>query len=258
MEIPKIIHYCWFGPKPIPELELKCMESWKVHLPDYKIMFWNEKSFNIENANEYVKGAYQKNMYAFVADYVRIYAMVKYGGVYLDTDIELLSSIDVFLQNKAFTGFENKTRVAAGIMGCNKGNEIFQKMLNHYDSSEFTGSNNDVDITTICTVMMNALEEEGFEYKNSNQSLKNIYIYERDIFYPKKMKDGSFRVTDQSVSIHHYSGSWLTAKQKKRGDNIYWRKICRPILRNFKSALPKLVGEKNTLKIEKKIRNWLR
>lgn len=200
MEIPKIIHYCWFGPKPIPELELKCMESWKVYLPDYKIMFWNENSFNIENSNEYVKGAYQKNMYAFVADYVRIYAMVKYGGVYLDTDIELLSSIDVFLQNKAFTGFENKTRVAAGIMGCIKGNEIFQKMLNHYDAAEFIGSNNDVDITTICTVMMNALEEEGFEYKNSNQSLKNICIYERDVFYPKKMKDGSFRVTDRSVS----------------------------------------------------------
>jgi len=258
MTIPKIIHYCWFGPKPIPELELKCMESWKKILPDYKIMFWNEESFDIENSNQYVKGAYEKKIYPFVSDFVRVYAMVKYGGVYLDTDIELLTSIDSFLENDAFTGFENKTRVGGAIMGCKKGNVVFQKMVDYYDSSEFIDSNNDVNITTICSVMMDIIEGQGFKYQNSVQALENIHIYERDVFYPKKMKDGSFRVTNESVSIHHYSGSWLTPRQKKRGENIFWRKVCRPILRKFKGGLLKLVGDGNTVSFEKKIRNWLR
>ena len=258
MKIPKIIHYCWFGPKPIPELELKCMDSWKEYLPDYKFMFWNEKTFDIENSNEFVKGAYQKKMYPFVADYVRIYAMVKYGGIYLDTDIELINSIDSFLENNAFTGFENKTSINAAIMGCKKDNEVFQKMLNYYDSTEFINSNGDVNITTICSVMMGVLEAEGFEYKNSTQALKNIHIYERDVFYPKKMKNGSFRVTNESVSIHHFSGSWLTPRQKKRGENIVWRKVCRPILRKLKAGLIKLFGDKNTVRFEMKVRNWLR
>ncbi|MFT4801432.1 MAG: hypothetical protein ACI93N_001204 [Flavobacteriaceae bacterium] len=258
MKIPKIIHYCWFGPKPIPNLELKCMESWTKHLTDYKFMFWNEETFDIENSNEYVIGAYQKKMYAFVADYVRIHAMVKYGGVYLDTDIELLSPIDKFLENEAFTGFENKTKVAAGIMGCKKGNEVFKQMLDYYESVDFVNSKNDINITTICSVMMNVIEGIGFEYKNSEQSFSNFHIYERDVFYPKKMKDDSFRVTDQSVSIHHYSGSWLTPRQKKRGENIIWRKVFRPILIRVKAALSKLIGDGNTTKFEQRVRNWLR
>jgi Glycosyltransferase sugar-binding region containing DXD motif len=258
MAIPKIIHYCWFGPKPIPELELKCMKSWKKFLPDYKLMLWDEKSFDIENSSQYVKEAYDKKLYPFVADYVRIYAMVEYGGVYLDTDMELLSSIDAFLENEAFTGFENKTRVAAGIMGCNKENKVFRQMLDYYNSVNFIDANNDINITTICSVMMDVLEEDGFEYKNSEQYLKNIHIYERDIFYPKKLQNGEFRITDKSVSIHHYSGSWLTSRQKIRGENILWRKICRPFLRKCKIVLLNLIGDKNTINFERKVRNWMR
>jgi len=258
MSIPKIIHYCWFGPKPIPELELRCIESWKKFLPDYEFNFWNEKTYNLEKSNRYVKGAYQSKYFAFVTDYVRLDVMNKFGGVYLDTDIELLSSIDSFLDNEAFTGFENKTSVAAGIIGCKKGNVVIQQMLEHYDSIEFIDSNNNFNITTICSVLMNFIEKEGFEYRNSNQNLKNIRIYERENFYPKKMNDGSYRVTNKAISIHHYSGSWLTPRQKKRGENIIWRKICRPALRKCKNVLFKLVGARNTSQFENKIRNWLR
>lgn len=249
MAIPKVIHYCWFGPKPIPELELKCMESWKKFLPDYEFMFWNEKTFDLNTSNNYVKGAYQEKMYPFVADYVRVQALVQYGGVYLDTDIELLSSIDSFLNNQAFTGFENKTTIAAGIMGCQKGNLVFQRMLDYYNSVDFIDFNNVVNISTICSIMMNVVDDLGFKHKNGEQSLNDIHIYERSIFYPKKLKNGDFQVTNKSVSIHHYSGSWLTPRQKKRGESIFWRKICRPTIEEtpfvFNSNLHKYSFSKN-------------
>ena len=257
-EIPKIIHYCWFGPKPIPELELKCIESWNLFCPDYKIMFWNEQSFDIDNSNDYVKGAYSNKMYAFVSDYVRLYALNKFGGIYLDTDIELLDNLDNFLVNNAFTAFENKTSLGAGIFGCVKGNEHIKKMLNYYDSNLFVDTNGDFNLTTICTVMMGVLEQHKLVYKNSNQNLKNMRIYERDFFYPKMLNDGSFRLTNKNVSIHHFSASWLTDKQKKRGKNIIWRNFFRPLLRKSHFILKIMLGDNLTFKIEKKIRNWIR
>lgn len=256
--IPKIIHYCWFGPKPIPELELKCMKTWTEFLPDYKVMFWNEKTFDINNSCNYVKQAYECKHYPFVADYVRLHALVKYGGIYLDTDIQLLSSLDSFLHNEAFTGFENKTRVAAGIMGCVKDNLVFSKMLEHYNTTEFIDSKNLIDISTICNVMMNVIEKKGFIYKNMDQELENIHIYERDIFYPKKLNENEFRTTERSVSIHHYVGSWLTSNEKKRGESLIWRKVCRPFLRKTRKLISTVLGEKNSKTIEKIFRNYLR
>lgn len=257
-KIPKIIHYCWFGPKPIPELELKCMKTWTEFLPDYEFMFWNEETFDINNSCNYVKQAYESRHYPFVADYVRLYALVEFGGIYLDTDIQLLTTLDKFLYNDAFTGFENKTRVAAGIMGCKKGNMVFKKMLDHYNTTEFIDSNNLIDISTICNIMMNIIEKEGFIYKNMDQQLENIRIYERDIFYPKKLSDDKFRTTERSVSIHHYVGSWLTPNEKKRGENLFWRKICRPILRKIRKLISSVLGERKSKTIEKKFRNYLR
>ena len=111
MAIPKIIHYCWFGPNPIPELELKCMESWKKYLPDYKLMFWNEESFDIDS-NTFAKQAYEAKCFAFVSDYVRTKVLYEYGGLYLDTDVEILTNFNEIIENnKCFLGFETRAKL---------------------------------------------------------------------------------------------------------------------------------------------------
>ena len=255
--IPKIIHYCWFGPKELGELEKTCLKSWENILPNYKIMSWNEKTFDI-NSNLYAKQAYESGNYAFVSDYARLVALVKYGGVYFDTDVEVIKKMDKFLENNAFTGFENKTMVAAGIMGCEKDNEFFSKVLEYYNTHAFIDENGNIDATTIVKIMTRILVKHGLEQSHSEQNVYNVHIYDRDVFYPKKMKDGTFRVTDESYTIHRYAGSWLTERERRRGENYFWRKVCRPNLKRIRKLFIAVMGEKKTNEIEASFRKKIR
>ena len=127
--IPKIIHYCWFGNKPIPTKEQKCMKTWQNILPEYKIIRWDENSFDI-NSNPFTKEAYRLKKYAFVADYVRLYALTTFGGIYLDTDIEIIRSLDDLLaKHKSFGGFETPNMLQTGVLACEKGNTIFEEFF---------------------------------------------------------------------------------------------------------------------------------
>ena len=108
--IPKVIHYCWFGKKPLPPLAVNCIDSWKKFCPDYEIIEWNEKNFDI-NSNTYVREAYENKKWAFVSDYVQLYALYNYGGIYMDTDVQVLKPLDAFLNDQAFSGFEAYDRV---------------------------------------------------------------------------------------------------------------------------------------------------
>ena len=128
MSIPKVIHYCWFGKGKMPVLADKCIKSWKKYCPDYEIIEWNEENFDI-NCCDYVREAYENRKFAFVTDYVRLYAMYTYGGIYMDTDVELLKPLDSFLQDAAFIGFENKESIATAIIGCNKENKFFKAFI---------------------------------------------------------------------------------------------------------------------------------
>lgn len=147
MSIPKIIHYCWFGPNPIPKNEKIYIENWKVKLPEYRFVFWNEESFDVQSVR-YVKQAYDQGKYAFVSDYVRIYALNKYGGIYLDTDVEVLKDFSPFLDHNTFLGFENRTMVGTGIIGTQKNNPLFLKLLRYYNSHDFINKNGVADTTT--------------------------------------------------------------------------------------------------------------
>ena len=117
--IPKIIHYCWFGDKELPKLAKKCLASWKKYCPDYQIKCWNESNFDV-NSNQYVKEAYENKKYAFVTDYVRLYALYNFGGVYMDTDVEVIKNIDDFLNCKGFSSFESTNLVPTGILASEK------------------------------------------------------------------------------------------------------------------------------------------
>lgn len=257
MDIPKIIHYCWFGDKEIPEMERTCIESWSKLLPEYQIMFWNESAFDV-NSIDYVKQAYEQKKYAFVSDYVRMYALYTYGGVYFDTDVEVISDITKYLENDVFIGFENKTMIGTGIIGAKKGSKILEQMLDYYKNRSFIDKNGNIDTTTNVQILTDMLLKIGFEKQNREQELSGIHVYERDIFCPKKMDDGTFRTTERTVTIHHFSGSWLTDKEKKRGTNVIWRNLCRPILKKIREMLERILGRNRTKKIEAKFRNILR
>lgn len=138
--IPKIIHYCWFGKKEMPELAYKCIESWKKHLPDYEIYLWNEDSFDL-NLNRFCREAYICKKFAFVTDYVRLYALYNFGGIYMDTDVEILKNIDQFLETPAFSGFETESDIPTGIMGSEKLGKWAEEQLEYYNDISFIKPN---------------------------------------------------------------------------------------------------------------------
>lgn len=257
MGIPKIIHYCWFGPKALPSLEQNCIASWKKKLPDYKILLWNESNFDITSL-PYVKEAYEEKKYAFVSDYVRIYALYRYGGIYFDTDVEVISDLDPFLEDEAFIGFENRTMVGTAVMGAQPQFPLIGEMLAYYKARHFKDENGMLDTTTNVAVLNRLLVSKGMEPANKRQSVCGLQIYERDFFCPKKVSEDTFKITPRSVTIHRFSGSWLSQREKKRGENILWINIARPALKAMRSLCIFIAGNAAAKKIEVRFRNWMR
>ena len=145
--IPKVIHYCWFGRGKMPELATKCIESWKKYCPDYIIKEWNEDNFNI-NAYPYVREAYDSRKCAFVTDVVRLYALYYEGGVYMDTDVEVLKPLEELLKYKGVSGFESSTQIPTGLMASEKGLPIFKELLDEYNDLHFIKPDGTLDIVT--------------------------------------------------------------------------------------------------------------
>lgn len=239
--IPKILHYCWFGRGKMPELALKCMESWKKFLPDYELKLWNEDSFDI-NSVPYVREAYQARKFAFVTDYVRLYALYHEGGIYMDTDVEALRCLDIFLDLPAFSGFENETCIPTGIMASEKQGEWAKWQLEYYLERHFLLPNGACDLTTNVTIISNSMAEKGFVLKNGKQVFRNmIVIFPKDYFCPKSYSDGHVYLTENTYTIHHFAASWLSPSQK------------------VVSKLVRLIGEDNVkccIRIKKKIFKW--
>ena len=228
--IPKVIHYCWFGGKPLPELTKKCMASWKKHCPDYEIKEWNEKNFDL-NCCDYVKEAYEAKKWAFIADYVRLYALVTEGGIYMDTDVEVVSSLDGFLTNEAFCGFEDDVHLSTGIMAGKKNFILFREMLNDYDKRHFIKEKGFLDITTNVVVFTKLCEEHGYVANNKKQNICGLTIYPKDVFSPKSCETGKINQTKNTAVIHHFSGSWWSLEGRiaegiKRNTKSKGRVIC--------------------------------
>mgnify|MGYP003308857438 CR=1 FL=1 len=197
--IPKIIHYCWFGNKRKPRLVKKCIKSWKKYAPDFRIVEWNEKNFDISSI-KYCQEAYVSKKWAFVSDVARIYALDKFGGIYLDTDYELKKEIDSFCLLDFFTGFENDSQIGFGIFGASKSNPIISKWLGFYKKRKFVNNNGLMDLKPIGLFFM-----EKFDYKKL-QNGKTIF-FGREYFYPRETESFIF-------GLHHYQASWHTKKEK--------------------------------------------
>lgn len=222
MLIPKKIHYCWFGRGRMPELAINCINSWKKHLPNYELILWNEDNFDI-NTNQYVKEAYKAKKYAFVTDYVRLYALYHHGGIYMDTDVEVLKSLDGFLDHKVFIGCEQENLIQTGLVGSVSNHSMIKKILLSYDKKKFVlddGSLNLLPNPQVFTPIL--MEHFNWEPKNTFQALiDGITVYPVEYFCAKDWKTGKVIVTENTYTIHHFSGSWHTKLDKFKQKIIY-------------------------------------
>lgn len=210
--IPKIIHYCWFGRGEKPAMVNKCIESWKKHCPDYKIIEWNEDNFDVYQ-NPYTKYCYDNKKYAFLSDYVRLLVVYREGGIYYDTDVELIKPIDSLLNNKAFVGFEINEFVNTGIgFGAEKNNSAIKLMINEYDKL-LDGENGTVGCPILNT---EAIKKIGLKLNGETQYLGEITVYSSDYFNPYVAPTGVLSKTCNTYSIHWFSASWMSKGKRLR------------------------------------------
>ncbi len=221
--IPKTIHYCWFGRNPKPKLAKKCMRSWRRYCPDYEIIEWNEDNFDLSSAPLYVRQAYEAKKWAFVSDYVRLYAMVNFGGVYMDTDVELVKPLDKFLHHQAFSGFEDKTLIASSIMGCEKDFPLFGTLLHYYDDAVFLLPDGSLNCTPNVAVITDICRERGFVLNNSFQVVDGFAIYPKEYFCPRSYGSFEMHRTENTHAIHWYAASWLPEEVRRADREIHMR-----------------------------------
>ena len=212
--IPKIIHYCWFGGNPLPPLAEKCIASWKKFLPDYEIKEWNEQNFDV-NIIPYTAEAYQAKKYAFVSDYARFWILYHYGGLYFDTDVEVIKPMGSIIAKGAFMGCEQDVKpgkeltVNPGLgLAVEPRHELYKAILKEYDSFHFLnedGSNND---KTVVEYVTEILKRHGLKNMPGIQQIEGVKIYPSEYFCPRDTVTKRLHITNNTYTIHHYMASW--------------------------------------------------
>lgn len=218
--IPKVIHYCWFGRGEKNKLFYKCYKSWKKYCPDYTIIEWNEDNLNL-NECQYCRDAYKEKKWAFVSDWARLKILYNYGGIYLDTDVELIKPIDDLLFHSCFAGFEGSLSkeqyVATGlIFGAEKGHVLLRELLETYKGISFYKSNAEMNLLA-CTAITTTTIERAYNVEldgNYKELPDGIVLYPAEFFCPKNYETGKISISDNTYSIHHYGNSWFSKKQK--------------------------------------------
>lgn len=214
--IPKKIHYCWFGQNPLPELAQKCIASWKKFCPDYEIIEWNESNFDV-NCCDYVKEAYAAKKWAFVSDYARFKILYEYGGLYFDTDVELIKPIDDIVAKGNFIGRENEhdLSVAPGLgLGTIPHLNIYKTLLELYQTIHFINADGSQNSKTIVDYTTEIFVELGLEKLNTVQYINGIYVYPKEYFCPIDYDTNELSITNNTYSIHHYTASWYDESQR--------------------------------------------
>lgn len=224
--IPKKIHYCWFGGNSLPKDVQIYIETWKKFCPDYEIKEWNEQNFDI-NANQYVMEAYHQKKWAFVSDVARITALYQEGGIYLDTDVEIIRSLDSLLNNQLFLGFEGTKWVGTNIIGAVKGHPLLKKFLDDYKSRSFINKDGSLDLTTnVEKLTLLLIDNYGIEPSGKEQQSGDIHIYPTDYFSPYDYIQGKVKKTNNTYSIHWFTQSWIKRSLWKKKLSIWYHRLC--------------------------------
>lgn len=229
--IPLKIHYCWFGKGEMPELAVKCIESWHKFMPDYEYKLWNEETFDV-SVVPYTKEAYEARKFAFVTDYVRLWALYNEGGIYLDTDVEILKPLDDLLHLSAFTGYEgSKTQPpVTGLMASEPHGEWVKEQLEAYQDAHFIKEDGSFDMTTNTVRISSIMCSNGFVQDGKYSVYKDLHVFPTDYFCPRQTS-GEFLLSENTYCDHHFMGSWNENGQEQ------W--LCR------------LIGQKNMIRMIK-------
>ncbi len=229
--IPKIIHYCWFGHGSKPPFVDRCISSWRKYLPDYQIFEWNDKNFDCD-CYAYSKEAYHKGKFAFVSDVARAYVLYHHGGIYLDTDVEILQSFDQLLAHRSFWGFEAGKYIATSTIGAVKGNEIIKEYIDQYAGRKFIQEDGSLDLTTNVSIVTQLLQRRGLILENVQQVIDDDNIvFPKRYFSPYDSRTGVLSIHSDTIAVHYYSNTW---------NSTHWFQLKR-MLKNF---VAKIFGEK--------------
>lgn len=236
--IPKTIHYCWFGRGEMPQLAVDCIASWHKYMPDWNYKLWNEDNFDVDSI-PYTREAYAAKKYAFVTDYVRLYALSTEGGVYMDTDVEILKPLDDLLHLQAFTGYEGSKHKppVTGLMASQAGGQWVEEQLHAYNGQHFIRENGTPDTTTNTQRITAIMKAHGFNPDGKQQQYMDLTVFPTEYFCPRQTT-GEFLLTENTYCDHHFMGSWSD-------QNGGW-----------KNQLRRLVGQQNMtrlIKIKRKL-----
>lgn len=239
--IPRKIHYCWFGKNQKTDSVLNYINSWKEKLPDYELIEWNEDTFDINNACGYVQEAYKSRKWAFVADYVRLYALFHQGGIYLDTDVEILKKFDNLLDCKMFLGTESKYSICTAVIGAEKGNAFFGDMLMYYENNHFINDDKE-KLKPNTQIFYDEFKNKfNYTYSNEKQEFNGIILYPEDFFSPINSYTLKKKITKNTYTIHWFNASW---KSKR---TMFKFKVLAYITR--------IIGEDNRERLKRRIKN---
>lgn len=239
--IPKKIHYCWFGGNPLPETVQRCINSWRKFCPDYEIIEWNESNYNVHKM-PFISDAYTAKKYAFVSDYARLDIIYNEGGIYLDTDVELIRPLDALLSHSAFMGMELIGEVNTGLgFGAEKYHRFIGENRDVYLKETFNTSN----LVTCVELTTNLLVTKGLEKNNSIQIIDGVTIYPIEYFCPYNMETRKTNLTENTYSIHHYDATWYGS-----GLKAIVRKKLLPIKIYLKKILNTIFGEGSYQKVK--------
>ncbi len=236
--IPKIIHYCWFGGKAIPSEYLNYIESWRKFMPEYEIRCWDESNFDV-NSIPFTKEAYSVGKFAYVSDYARLRVLYEHGGVYFDTDVEVIKPLDDILEHGGFMGFEKNSsakrgellNVAVGLgFAVEPHNDIIREVLDFYESHHFIYPDGHMEQITIVKIVTDILKRHGLSRSDIPTTIEGITIYPWDYFCPIEFLSSKLEITGNTRTIHHYSASWMSCTDKIKMKKGYYANKVRKFL----------------------------
>lgn len=242
--IPKIVHYIWFGGNPYSDKIQKCIDSWHKFLPDYEFKLWNEETFDLENSCDFVRQAYANKKWAFVSDYVRVWALNKYGGIYLDTDVEVRKHLDHFLDNRMVLGVDELGHLTA-FMASEPNHPLWETILDKYHSMQFVNPDGSFNMAVNNSYLETELGKYGYKILNKNQNInEGIVIYPDDWFHAADHMSGILNITENTHAIHWHTLTWCdTSTHVNRFIRV--------------KILGRIIGKRNAVKLFYSFRKFL-